>query len=82
MDREQLRSQFLDMISDYSESTWCAGWMDGVENEVREIGGTWVAIAAACGGWPIGYRAIDGWTDGLSPEEYRFLADERGIECF
>lgn len=58
---ERMREQFLDMISWYSEDRWCAGWMSGIEEDVRRIGGIWDVVAEACGGWPIGYRAEGGW---------------------
>lgn len=58
---ERKRAQFLDMISAYSQDHWAAGWMDGIENDIRSEGGLWVDIARACGGWPIGYMAEGGW---------------------
>lgn len=60
-DVEAMRAQFLGLISAYSEERWCAGWMDGIEESVRKDGGLWLFMAAACGGWPIGYRAEGGW---------------------
>ncbi len=58
---EELRAQFLGLISDYSESAYCAGWMTGIEETIRDHGGLWIYLAAACGGWPKGYRAENGW---------------------
>jgi F0F1-type ATP synthase membrane subunit c/vacuolar-type H+-ATPase subunit K len=65
---DQRREQFLAMISAYSEERRSAGWMRDVEQEIRAAGGLWIALAAACCGWPIGYMAAGGW-DELSEEE-------------
>lgn len=56
-----LRDQFLEAISGYSEDRWAAGWLYGIEKQVRAEGGLWLLMAAACGGWPTGYRAEHGW---------------------
>ncbi len=61
--REQIRERMLEAISEYSEDRWAAGWMNGIEREVRAIGGGWTLMAAACGGWPIGYRGEEGWDE-------------------
>lgn len=66
--REVMREHFLDLISAYSEDMWCAGWMSGIEQEIRRQQGVWLPMAVACGGWPKGYRAEDGW-DPLTDEE-------------
>jgi hypothetical protein len=59
-DLARKRDQFCDMISNYSEDRWCAGWLDGVERAIREEGGLWDDIARICG-WPLGYRGDEGW---------------------
>lgn len=64
------REQFLEAISGFSEDHWAAGWLDGIEEQVRAEGGLWVVMAAACQGWPSGYRAEHGW-DPLTDEEAR-----------
>lgn len=69
---ELARAQFVEAISEYSEDRWCAGWMRGVENDVREIGGRFLLMAFTAGGWPLGYRGEDGW-DPLTPEELASL---------
>lgn len=37
-------------MSAYSEEMWCAGWMQGVEEEIWAIGG-WHDLARTVGGW-------------------------------
>lgn len=66
--RDALRLQFLEWLSDWSETNWCAGWYSGIEEKAREAGGLWLVVAAACEGWPKGYRAEDGW-EPLTVEE-------------
>lgn len=73
---ETARAQFLDAISDYSEDRWCAGWMIGIENDVRELGGRFLLMAFAADGWPIGYRAEHGW-DPLTDHELETVAAMR-----
>jgi hypothetical protein len=51
----------FEAISAYSEDRWAAGWLNGIEKELRAAGGLWIVMAAACGGWPIGYEAEHGW---------------------
>ncbi len=59
--RDLRRRQMLEAISGYSEDHWAAGWLTGIEQEVRALGGLWILMAAACGGWPLGYEAEHGW---------------------
>lgn len=66
------RRQLLDAISGYSEDHWAAGWLNGIEIEVRKLGGLWIVMAAACQGWPLGYEAENGW-DPLTDIELRAL---------
>ena len=59
---ERQREQLLSMISDYSEETWCAGWMSDIEQTIAIEGdGSVFAILGKALGWPIGYRAEGGW---------------------
>lgn len=58
---EELREQMVDLISEYSEGHWAAGWMSGIEDEIRRAGGVWLVMAGVCGGWPQGYRGDAGW---------------------
>lgn len=67
-DRDIRRAQMLDLLSAWSEDNWAAGWMSGIEKEARRAGGLWTVMAAACGGWPKGYRAEEGW-EPLTTEE-------------
>lgn len=64
------REQFLEAISGYSEDRWAAGWLIGIEDQVRAEAGLWIVMAAACEGWPLGYRAEQGW-DPLTDDEVR-----------
>lgn len=77
--RGELRAQFLDLISAYSEDTWAAGWEAGVEKTIRRDQGIWLALAVACGGWPNGYRAENGW-DPLTGDERAAWARIVGTE--
>lgn len=78
--RDGLRAQMLDLISAYSEDTWCAGWHMGVEDEVRRLGGSWLVLAALCDGWPKGYEAENGW-DPLTDDERAEVARLRGDDA-
>lgn len=74
------REQMLEAISGYSEDRWAAGWLNGIETQIRKIGGLWLVMAAACSGWPVGYRAEHGW-EPLNEAELAALAlmsDEAG----
>lgn len=70
MSLSYVRARFLDMISAYSESQYAAGWKTGIELDIRtdEQNLLWLAVAGACQGWPLGYRAATGW-DPLTDEE-------------
>lgn len=74
MTRDLRRQQMLEAISGYSEDHWAAGWLDGIEKEVRELGGLWIVMAAACGGWPVGYEAEHGWDPLTETERHALLA--------
>jgi hypothetical protein len=82
--RQDLREKFLGAISAYSEDMWCAGWLNGIEKIVRAERGIWLTMAVACGGWPLGYRAEDGW-DPLTDDEmreYRFSHGQSKAKLF
>lgn len=64
----QVREWFVDAISNYSEERWCAGWLIGIEEIIREEGGPWLWPAGLARGWPLGYRGEDGW-DPLTEDE-------------
>jgi len=66
--RHELRRRFLGFISNESEARWAAGWMMGIEDTLRSEQGIWLAMAVACGGWPKGYLAENGW-DPLTTDE-------------
>lgn len=67
-EQDVLRSMFITSISEYSEDMWCAGWMSGVEHDIRREGGIFLVMAFLAGGWPRGYRGEDGW-EPLTDEE-------------
>lgn len=58
---DQMREFFLEAISAYSEDHYCAGWLSGIEEQIRANGGPWLILAYYAGGWPKGYRAEHGW---------------------
>ena len=74
---EQLRAQFVALLSAWSEQRWAAGWHSGIEDEARRVGGLWLVMAAACGGWPKGYEGEDGW-EPLTGEESEAAAKLAG----
>lgn len=58
-DEGTLRQRFVGLIQDYSEGKYCAGWMTGIEEEIRESGDPlWIVLAAVCSGWPGDYPDI------------------------
>lgn len=59
--RDGMRRQFIEIISAVSEDLWCAGWDSGIVETLMAEGGLWSAMASECGGWPLGYRAEEGW---------------------
>lgn len=63
-DGDTPRQRFLDLISDHSEGKYAAGWMSGIEDEIRESGDPlWIVLACVCDGWPGPYPAReDEWT--------------------
>lgn len=71
--RDLRRQQMLEAISGYSEDHWAAGWLNGIERQVRERGGLWIVMAAACGGWPLGYEAEHGWEPLTETERHALL---------
>lgn len=50
--QEGARQWLVDAIGRYSEEKWAAGWMMGIEDEVRREGGIWRVMALLAGGWP------------------------------
>ena len=66
--QDQMREMFCDLISEFSEENWCAGWLINIEKDIRDRGGKWVTVAHMAGGWPLGYYGVDGW-DPLTEEE-------------
>lgn len=68
-----VRKQFCEAISGASEERWCAGWHDGIVDELRRKGGLWLRMAEAAGGWPVGLAGEDGWAP-LSDAERATLA--------
>lgn len=55
-----LRDRFIGLIQDYSEGKYCAGWMSGIEDEIRASGDPlWIVLAAVCNGWPGDYPDRD-----------------------
>lgn len=74
---ESRQSWFLDLISAYSEDRWAASWLTGIDQQIREAGGPWIALAADCGGWPVGYLAEGGWAP-LTDEEREWLSTHDG----
>jgi hypothetical protein len=62
------RSQMCAVIRGYSEDRHCAQWLNGIEHEIRALGGLWTVLAVVCGGWPLGVGGADGW-DPVTPEE-------------
>lgn len=67
-ERDQRRRQFVNLISAHSEARYAAGWCSGIEEDVREQRGIWLALAVTCAGWPKGYEGEEGW-DPLTPGE-------------
>lgn len=55
-----IRADLLDAISNASEESYAAGWLDGIEKILLIRGGMWLTLAKEVG-WPIGYRGEDGW---------------------
>lgn len=52
---ETLRNTLLEMMSDWSESHYAAGWMSGTEEKLHAQGGVWEILGRAIG-WPSGYE--------------------------
>lgn len=77
----EVRARFIDSISEYSEQNWCAGWMTGIEKEIRTKGGAWILLAFLSGGWPSGYEAEDGW-DPLTEEELTIVRESYAVGLF
>lgn len=63
------RALFQTLISDYSESQYCAGWHAGIEQDIRAQGGLWTVLAAACDGWPSDWTEQAEWAD-LTDDEW------------
>lgn len=58
---QKLQDDLLTLMSAWSEDQHCAGWLVGLDQELRGRGGIWEILGRAIG-WPIGYRAEGGWT--------------------
>lgn len=74
------RKAMTDLMSDYSESRFAAGWVYGLDRVLFEQGHPeWRALAFICEGWPVGYRAEDGWltfTEATAYYQSRYYHDE------
>lgn len=67
------RCQMITLMSAWSEDQWSAGWDSALDERIREgANDLWLMMAAACGGWPKGYRAEDGW-EPLTAKEYQYV---------
>lgn len=53
LDVVTLRRFFVAAIGGYSEERYSAGWLAGIEDEVRRLGGPWTLLAVLCHGWPV-----------------------------
>jgi hypothetical protein len=59
---DERRIAMTDLMSDYSEARFAAGWLYGLDRVLFEQGHSeWRALAFICEGWPIGYHAEGGW---------------------
>lgn len=58
--RDATREVLLAAMSDWSEDTYCAGWLTGLEMKLHRLGGKWETLGRAVG-WPIGCDAEGGW---------------------
>lgn len=62
--QEQIRASMLEAMSDYSQNHWAAGWLGDLDRMLfQSANPLWKAMAELAGGWPLGYRAEDGWVD-------------------
>lgn len=52
LERRPARLAFVEIIGNYSEEIWAAGWMKGIEDEVRKVGGIFTVLAYLAEGWP------------------------------
>ena len=59
--QKDLRWIFVRAASDWSEERFAAGWMGGLEHDLKRAGGAWLVMAQLCGGWPTGPHADDPW---------------------
>lgn len=71
-----MQEALLDAISTVSESRWSAGWLNKIEDILREEKiPQLIVLARLAGGWPnAGYRGDSGWSD-LTTEE-KLIADK------
>lgn len=60
-EQQRRRDDLLDLMSAWSEVHYCAGWLVNLDQRLRARGGVWEILGREIG-WPIGYRAEEGWT--------------------
>lgn len=61
-DTQQMNRDILvSAISDYCEENCCAVWLMNIVDIVRGIGGKWITMAVAAGGWPTDYFGAGEW---------------------
>lgn len=58
--REAVRAALLAQMSEWSEDTYCAGWLIALEARLHQEGGHWETMARQVG-WPIGVDGEGGW---------------------
>lgn len=61
------REQFLEAISSYSEDRWAAGWLLGIEEQVRVEAGLWLRDGGGLRGLAVGLPR----GEGLGPADQR-----------
>ncbi len=77
--RDVIRDMFITSISEYSEDMWCAGWMSGIEEDIRNGNEQFLVMAYLADGWPQGYRGEDGW-ESLTDDERRQAREVLGYD--
>lgn len=56
----EMREDFIDFMSTYSENTYAASWLIGLEQILLQKEGVWKILGEHLG-WPVGMDGIDGW---------------------
>lgn len=69
-----MRSALLSKMREWSEETYCAGWLIDLESRLHREAGEWETLGRAVG-WPIGPDGREGW-ETWDQAAARYISDE------